>query len=140
AKKMAAEVTAMGGLWTAADLAAYQPIERKPIVFDYRGYQIITPPPPSAGGVTLRQIFAASEVLKLYQLPWDSAERIHLYVEALRRVYADRTQLMGDPAFVELPLKTLLDPSYIALRMADIDPRHATPSSKVGAGVEIEEK
>jgi gamma-glutamyltranspeptidase/glutathione hydrolase len=140
AKKMATEVTAMGGLWTVADLASYKPLERQPIVFDYRGYQIITPPPPSAGGITLRQIFAASEALKLYQMPWDSAERIHLYVEALRRVYADRTQLMGDPAFVDIPMKTLLDTSYITKRMADIDPKQATPSSKVGAGVALHEK
>jgi gamma-glutamyltranspeptidase/glutathione hydrolase len=137
---MASEVTAMGGLWTAADLAGYRAIERTPIVFDYRGYQIITTPPPSAGGVTLRQIFAASEVLRLYDLPWDSVDRIHLYVEALRRIYADRNQLIADPAFVDIPMKTLLDAGYITRRMADIDPKAATPSAKVGAGVALEEK
>ncbi|HZJ65432.1 MAG TPA: gamma-glutamyltransferase [Kofleriaceae bacterium] len=140
AKKMATEVTAMGGLWTAADLAGYRPIERKPIVFDYRGYQIITVPPPSAGGITVRQIFAASEALRLYEKPWDSVDRIHLYVEALRRIYADRNQLVGDPAFVDVPMKTLLDVSYMAKRMADVDLKAATPSSKVGAGVSLEEK
>jgi gamma-glutamyltranspeptidase/glutathione hydrolase len=140
AKKMATEVTAMGGLWSAADLASYHPIERKPIVFDYRGYQVITVPPPSAGGVTIRQILAASEVLKLYDMPWDSVDRIHLYAEALRRVYADRNQLVGDPAFVDVPMKTLLDVSYMAKRMADVDPKAATPSSKVAAGIELREK
>jgi gamma-glutamyltranspeptidase/glutathione hydrolase len=140
AKKMAAEVTAMGGLWTAADLAGYHAIERKPIVFDYRGYQIITVPPPSAGGITVRQIFAASEALRLYEKPWDSIDRIHLYVEALRRIYADRNQLVGDPAFVDVPMKTLLDVSYMAKRMSDVDMKAATPSSKVGAGVAMQEK
>jgi gamma-glutamyltranspeptidase/glutathione hydrolase len=140
ARKMASEVTAMGGLWTAADLAGYHAIERKPIVFDYRGYQIITAPPPSAGGITIRQIFAASETLKLYDMPWDSVDRIHLYVEALRRIYADRNQLVGDPGFVDVPMKTLLDVDYMAKRMADVDRQHATPSSQIKAGLELQEK
>jgi gamma-glutamyltranspeptidase/glutathione hydrolase len=140
AKKMATEVTAMGGLWTASDLAGYHAIERKPIVFDYRGYQIITAPPPSAGGITIRQIFAASEILKLYDMPWDSVDRIHLYVEALRRIYADRNQLVGDPSFVDVPMKTLLDVSYMGRRLADVDRKAATPSSKVAAGIELQEK
>ena len=140
AKKMASEVTAMGGLWTAADLAGYHAIERKPIVFDYRGYQIITAPPPSAGGITIRQIFAASENLKLYDMPWESVDRIHLYVEALRRIYADRNQLVGDPGFVDVPMKALLDVDYMAKRMADVDRQHATPSSRIKAGLELQEK
>jgi gamma-glutamyltranspeptidase / glutathione hydrolase len=140
AKKMATEVEKMGGLWTAADLAHYRAIERKPIVFEYRGHRIITMPPPSAGGVTLRQIFAASEALGLYAMPWDSPDRIHLYIEALRRVYADRNLLIADPGFIDVPMKTLLDPTYTAKRMAGVDKQHATPSSEVGAGVELKEK
>ncbi|HTE53438.1 MAG TPA: gamma-glutamyltransferase [Kofleriaceae bacterium] len=140
AAKLAGEVTKMGGLWTAADLAAYRPIERKPIVFDYRGYQIVTMPPPSAGGVTLRQIFAASEALELYSMPWDSVDRIHLYIEALRRVFADRNLLIADPAFVNIPMKTLLDPAYTKKRMADVNREKATPSAQVGAGAEVKEK
>src|SRR4029078_8804449 len=85
------------------------PIERQPIVCDYRGNTVITMPPPSAGGITLRQIMAASEILGLDKLDWDSVDRSHLYVEALRRVYADRNQLVADPAFVKVPMKTLLD-------------------------------
>jgi gamma-glutamyltranspeptidase/glutathione hydrolase len=140
AAKMAAEVKKMGGLWSTGDLAAYRAIERKPIVFDYRGNRVVTMPPPSAGGVTLRQIFGASEALKLYEMPWESPERIHLYVEALRRVYADRNQLIADPAFVDIPMKTLLDPDYMVKRLANVDRQRATPSSEVGAGVEIKEK
>jgi gamma-glutamyltranspeptidase / glutathione hydrolase len=140
AKKMAASVAAMGGLWTAADLAGYKPIERPPIVFDYHGHTIITMPPPSAGGVTLRQIFAASEILGIDKLDWDSVDRIHLYVEALRRVYADRNLLVADPAFVKVPMKTLLDVEYLKKRMADIHKERATSSKEIGAGIELEEK
>ena len=140
AKKMAASVAAMGGLWTAADLARYKPIEREPIVFEHRGHRIITMPPPSAGGITLRQIMAASEILGLDKLDWDSVDRIHLYVEALRRVYADRNQLVADPAFVKVPMKTLLDVGYLKKRMSDIQKDRATPSKEVGAGVELVEK
>jgi gamma-glutamyltranspeptidase/glutathione hydrolase len=139
AERMAARVREMGGIWTADDLANYQAVQREAVVFPYRGYQVITMPPPSAGGVVLRQILAASETLSLYSLPWDSVERIHLYVEALRRTYADRNQLVGDPAFVNVPLQQLLDIGYIGRRMANIDPKHATPSSEVGAGVQLKE-
>ncbi len=135
AKQMASSVKAMGGLWTAKDLASYRPVIRKPIVFDYRGHQIITMPPPSAGGVVLRQVLAAADTLDVEKLDWDSADRVHLYVEALRRTYADRNQLMGDPDFIKIPMEKLLDVSYMAKRMANVDPKRATPSSKVGAGV-----
>jgi gamma-glutamyltranspeptidase / glutathione hydrolase len=139
AERMAASVRELGGIWTAQDLAAYRAIERQPVVFPYRGHEVITMPPPSAGGVVLRQILAASEALSLERLEWDSVQRIHFYVEALRRTYADRNQLVGDPAFVNVPMQQLLDTHYIGERMATIDPAHATPSSEVGAGVQLKE-
>jgi gamma-glutamyltranspeptidase/glutathione hydrolase len=140
AKKLAAEMKKMGGIWTAGDLAGYKAIERKPIIFEYRGHRIVTMPPPSAGGVTLRQIFAASEALALHDMQWDSPDRIHLYIEALRRIYADRNLVIADPAFVDIPMKTLLDMTYMAKRLAGVNREKATPSSEVGAGVEIKEK
>jgi gamma-glutamyltranspeptidase/glutathione hydrolase len=139
AEKMASEVQAMGGLWTAEDLAGYKVVDREPLVFEYHGHEIITMPPPSAGGVVLRQILAASEVLGLAKLDWDGDARMHLYVEALRRIYADRNLLLGDPDFVDLPMQTLLDVSYMEKRMASIDPARATPSTEVRAGVELGE-
>jgi gamma-glutamyltranspeptidase / glutathione hydrolase len=139
ADRMAARVREMGGIWTSADLASYRAVQREPIIFEYRGHQVVTMPPPSAGGIVLRQILAASEALSLDRLPWDSVERIHYYVEALRRTYADRNHLVGDPAFVNIPLKQLLDVGYIGKRLANIDPKHATPSSEVGAGVQLKE-
>lgn len=136
AAEMAKQVVAMGGVWTTQDLAGYQAVERQPIVFSYRGHEIVTMPPPSAGGVVLRQILAAADSLSLHELDWDSSRRQHLYVEALRRTYADRNQLLGDPDFIKIPLSEILDTRYIARRMADIDPGRATPSSAVGSGVE----
>ena len=135
ARTLAARVAAMGGIWTAADLARYKAIEREPIRFSYHGHDIITMPPPSGGGITMRQILAASDALHLERLDWDSVDRIHLYVEALRRIYADSTQLLGDPGFVDIPLTTILDTGYIPKRMADIDRAKATPSSAIKSGV-----
>ncbi len=137
AERMAAEVTKAGGIWQAKDLAAYEAKAREPIVFDYRGYEIITMPPPSAGGVVLRQILAASEVLKMNEHPWRSPQEVHLYVEATRRTYADRNLLLADPDFVPLPMDKLLDVSYVTQRVADIDPNKATPSSEIGAGIPV---
>jgi gamma-glutamyltranspeptidase/glutathione hydrolase len=139
AEKMASEVQAMGGIWTAEDLAGYKVMVREPIAFSYHGHEIITMPPPSAGGVVLRQILAASDVLGLAKLDWDGDERMHLYVEALRRIYADRNLLLGDPDFVDMPMRTLLDVSYMEKRMADIAPAKATPSTEIRAGVELGE-
>ena len=135
ARTMAARVAAMGGLWSPEDLARYRPIERRPIRFTYHGHEILTMPPPSSGGVNLRQILAASDALHLERLRWDSVERIHLYVEALRRIFADSTQLLGDPGFVQIPLTSLLETKYIPQRLADIDPAKATPSSAIRTGV-----
>ncbi len=139
AEDAARKVQEMGGIWTAADLAAYTPVERTPLAFDYHGYHVVTMPPPSAGGVVLRQILAASDILEFANINWDSSERLHLYVEALRRIYADRNLLLGDPDFVDIPTETLLDVSYLKDRMADISAEKATPSSEVGAGVELRE-
>jgi gamma-glutamyltranspeptidase / glutathione hydrolase len=140
AQKMAKQVQAMGGLWTAQDLAGYRVVDRKPVMFEYRGNQVITMPPPSAGGITLRQVLGADEILGLKEMPWASVERIHLYIEALRRIYADRNLLVADPDFVKVPVDRLLDIKYLATRLGTIDHAHATPSADVGAGVEIEEK
>ncbi|HEU4580156.1 MAG TPA: gamma-glutamyltransferase [Polyangiaceae bacterium] len=139
AADMASKVKAMGGIWSAEDLASYKAIVREPIKFSYRGYDIVTMPPPSAGGVVLRQILAAAEYLQMYKLDWDSTARIHLYVESLRRTYADRNELIGDPDFVKIPLSELLDTRYVAKRMAGIDPKHATPSSEIKAGLQLKE-
>ncbi len=134
AERMAKEVKKAGGIWVAEDLRRYEPKWRTPIVFAYRGREVITMPPPSAGGVVLRQLLAASEAMKLESKPWRSADEIHLFAEAMRRTYADRNLLLGDPDHVAIPLEHLLDTTYVKGRLADVDPARATPSTKIGAG------
>ncbi len=135
ATKMAQENAAAGGIWTAEDLAGYRAVQRDPIVFDYNGHEIITMPPPSAGGVGLWQMLKAAESLKLAEKPWRSLDEVHLYVEIARRTYADRNMLLADPDFVDLPLTELLSSDYIEHRLSNIDPQHATPSSEIRAGI-----
>lgn len=135
AREMAEKVRVMGGIWTAEDLKKYRAIAREPIVFMYREHEIVTMPPPSAGGVVLRQLLAASEILEIYKHPWHSVDEIHLYVEAARRTYADRNFLLGDPAYVEIPLRRLLDPTYLRDRLKDVDLARATPSDRVNPGL-----
>ena len=139
AREMVEKVNAMGGIWTVEDLASYRVVVREPLVFDYRGHQVITMPPPSAGGLVLRHILAASEVLGLPALAWDSPDRIHLFVEASRRIHADRNSLLGDPAFVKIPMERLLDMRYMEQRMADVNRVRATPSSEIGSGIPVKE-
>lgn len=139
AEKMASEVQKLGGIWTAEDLANYEAVQREPLVFEYRGHEVIAMPPPSAGGVVLRQILAANEALSQHERTWHSPEQLHYYVETLRRTYADRNLLLGDPDFIKVPMQTLLDVSYIDKRVADIDPNKATDSETIGAGVPPQE-
>jgi gamma-glutamyltranspeptidase/glutathione hydrolase len=139
ARRLAQEVTRIGGIWSTEDLAAYQPIEREPIRFTYHGHEIVSMPPPSAGGINLRQILAGADTLRLERHAWESPERIHLYAEIMRRAFADSTAVMGDPGFVEVPRRALFDPAYARRRMADVDRRKATPSSAIGSGVPLQE-
>jgi gamma-glutamyltranspeptidase/glutathione hydrolase len=135
AERMVQGVKAIGGIWTSDDLRKYRAVERKPIVFDYRGVQVLSMPPPSSGGIVLRQILAASEILNMQAQPWRSVLGFHLYAEAARRAYADRSELLGDPDFVHVPVEQLTSFDYIKQRMSDIDPQHATPSSRVHGGI-----
>jgi gamma-glutamyltranspeptidase/glutathione hydrolase len=135
AAKLVRGVREAGGIWTEADLAGYATIEREPMRFAYRGHELVTMPLPSAGGIVMRQILHGCEVLDLARLPWHSVDEVHAYAEVARRAFADRNALLGDPAFVSAPVATLTDPAYIAKRMADIDPAHATPSSHIGPGL-----
>lgn len=139
ASAIATRMQALGGLWTTADLAQYKAIAREPIRFKYLGHDVITMPPPSGGGIGLRQILFASEQLEFRKYPVRSAQSVHLYIEATRRAFADRNEWLADPGFVKLPVAGLLDPNYIRQRMANIDPAHATPSSTVSAGAPREE-
>lgn len=136
AETMVREVKKAGGIWEKDDLKSYKALFRAPISFNYRGHEIVTMPLPSAGGIVLKQLLGASEILKLDQVPWRSADEVHLFAEAMRRTYADRNLLLGDPDFVKVPIDKLLDSTYLRDRLKDIDPKKATPSADIKAGVE----
>jgi gamma-glutamyltranspeptidase / glutathione hydrolase len=134
AETMVRDMKALGGMWVDDDFKRYRAVERTPVVFEYRGHQIISMPPPSSGGIVLRQILAASELLDMRANPWRSGSALHLYVEAARRAYADRNQLLGDPDFVHVPTERLTSLNYIRERMKDIDPSRATASDRISGG------
>nr|WP_295382798.1 gamma-glutamyltransferase [Pseudoxanthomonas sp.] len=126
ASKLIKGVKAEGGRWTAGELAAYQVREREPLKFKYRDWQITTAPPPSSGGVAIAQMLQILEGWDLAKL--DDVHRTHLTVEAMRRAFRDRTFYLGDPDFVDIPLKTLASRDYAAGLRATINPDKATPS------------
>ncbi|HMB82961.1 MAG TPA: gamma-glutamyltransferase [Terriglobales bacterium] len=128
ARELAAAIHKGGGLITAADLAAYEVKEREPIRGSYRGYDIISAPPPSSGGVALVEILNILEGFDLSKLGDRSADAIHLEVEAFRRVFYDRAEFMGDPDFAKIPVPQLIDKKYAAAWRDSIDPNHASVS------------
>ena len=126
ADKLLAGVKAEGGMWTAAELAGYRIRERAPLQFEYDGWQIVTAPPPSSGGIALAQMLQILEPWDLKAMP--QAQRTHLVVEAMRRAFRDRTFYLGDPDFVKVPQNTLASADYAAGLRASIHPSKATPS------------
>ena len=128
------EMQSGNGLISNADLKNYQSLWRKPIIGNYRGYQIITMPPPSSGGVALIQLLQGTEDYPIADWKHNSAKSVHLMAELERRVYADRAAYMGDPDFVDVPVDQLLDPRYNKKRFSNISLEKATPSSLISAG------
>jgi gamma-glutamyltranspeptidase/glutathione hydrolase len=132
AAKIAAGVQAAGGVMTADDLKDYRAIERTPVRGSYRGYDIVSMPPPSSGGVELVEML---NILEGYDLAHDDAtQTLFLMIEAMKRAYADRALFLGDPAAVQNPVARLISKSYAAAWRAGIDPARATPASEIRAG------
>jgi gamma-glutamyltranspeptidase / glutathione hydrolase len=127
AQKLVAAVRAAGGNWTLADLANYRAKERTPIVLNYRGYRIVTAPPPSSGGVAIAEILNILSGFDLSKM--DQVQRVHTIVEAMRRAFRDHNDYLGDPDFVKMPLDMLLSPYYADGLRQGILPDKATPSS-----------
>ena len=128
AQRIVAAVNATGGAWTASDLAGYAVKIREPLRFKYRGWDIVTAPPPSSGGVALAEMLQVLSAWDLKTL--DAATRVHLIVEAMRRAFRDRTFYLGDPDFVhDMPLQRLLSPYYADGLRAGISMDKATPSA-----------
>jgi gamma-glutamyltranspeptidase / glutathione hydrolase len=131
AKLLAADMQAHGGLITLADLKEYKAIERPPLTGKYRGYDILTSPPPSSGGVGILQMLGVLEGTDYYKAGAGSAAVTHMLAETMRRYFADRSEHMGDPDFFKVPITTLLNPRYITSLRDSIDPNHATPSASI---------
>jgi gamma-glutamyltranspeptidase / glutathione hydrolase len=131
ARLLAADMKAHGGLITLDDLKSYKAIERTPLTGKYRGYDILTSPPPSSGGVGILQMLGVLEGTDYYKAGAGSAAELHMLAETMRRYFADRSEHMGDPDFFKVPISTLLNPRYIISLRDSIDPHHATPSTQI---------
>ncbi len=136
AKLIVAEMKRGGGLITLKDLEDYGSVIRDPVYGTYRGYEIISMGPASSGGVALVQLLNILEGYNLAQYGWNSSKTVHRLAEAMRRVYADRAEFLGDPDFVKVPVAWLTSKEYAAERRAAIDSEKATPSSLVSHGVQ----
>ncbi len=126
---------ANGGLLRREDFLRYRTEQEKPVRCAYRGFTIVSAPPPSSGGTTLCEILNILEGFPMGKLGFHSAASVHDMVEAMRRAYADRNTYLGDPAFVKNPLDRLLSPPYAAKLRAEIATDRATPSSEVHPGL-----
>jgi gamma-glutamyltranspeptidase/glutathione hydrolase len=131
AKQLAAFMAANGGLITAADLAAYAPKERTPLRGSYRGYEIVTSPPPSSGGVVLLETLNILSGYDLGKLGDRTPAQMHLIVEAFRRAYMDRNEYLGDPDYTEMPIAGIADVKYAAAWRTGIDAMKPTPSAEL---------
>ncbi len=125
------------GLITKDDLADYKAVWRAPIVADWNGYQVITAPPPSSGGVGLVQMLRMKSDLAptFDNVSDDSAQYIHLVAEIEKRVFADRATYLGDPDFFTIPVSQLIDPAYLKKRAAEVNPTAITPTQSVRPGL-----
>ncbi|SFJ21361.1 gamma-glutamyltransferase [Bradyrhizobium sp. Gha] len=128
AEKIAKAVSDAGGIMTPADLKAYQAVIRTPVRGTYRGYDIVSMPLPSSGGVVLLETLNMLEGFQLADLKQGSPASLHLLIEAMKRAYADRARYLGDPAFVNAPIDRLIAKDYAAKLRAGISTERATPS------------
>lgn len=135
ARLIVEEMKRGGGIITEDDLMAYQAVEREPVVFDYKGYEIITMGLPSSGGIVVQQMMEMIKPYPLKEYGFHSKEAISLMVEVERRAYADRTEYLGDPDFVDVPVARLLDTAYVRSRMNDFTPFKASKSKDIKAGL-----
>jgi gamma-glutamyltranspeptidase/glutathione hydrolase len=134
ARLLAEDMAAHGGLITLDDLKNYKVFERQPTTGSYKGYTIISAPPPSSGGVGILQMLGMFEGSGYEKHGAGSAATVHFMAEAMRRYFADRSEFMGDPEFYPVPVTRLLDPRYIEDRRRSINPAKATPSYQIRPG------
>nr|MDQ2733917.1 gamma-glutamyltransferase [Pseudomonadota bacterium] len=138
-RAIVASSKAGAGLLTQADLEQYKTRELAPVECDYRGFHIVSAPPPSSGGVVICEILNILEGYPLKEWGFRSAQAVHVQIEAMRHAYLDRNSYLGDPDFVKNPLDRLLDKAYAAKIRAAIDPARAGVSKDLKPGVEPHE-
>lgn len=126
------------GLITKADLAAYKAVWREPLTAKWRGYDVITAPPPSSGGIALMQLLLMKQDLapRFKGVALNDPQYVHLLAEIEKRVYADRAEYLGDPDFVKVPVSNLIDPAYVARRAREVNPDRPSATKAVSPGLE----
>jgi gamma-glutamyltranspeptidase/glutathione hydrolase len=134
AQLIAADMKRHNGLLTLEDLHGYVAKERQPLRGNYRGYEVISMPPPSSGGAVLIEMLNILEGYDFKKMDWASSARYHLMTEAMRRAFADRAEYMGDTDFVKVPIAGLVDKKYAAQLRNTINPERASTSEQVKAG------
>jgi gamma-glutamyltranspeptidase/glutathione hydrolase len=134
ARLIAADMKASGGIITERDLKEYEPTVRQPLKGTYRGYEILTMPPPSSGGAVLLEMLNMLETFKLDDMQAGSSDYLHLLIEVQRRAFADRAEYMGDADFVKVPVEGLTSKKYASELVRTINAEKATPSSDIKAG------
>ena len=122
-----------GGLFTKADLEQYRVRALEPVACDYRGYHIVSAPPPSAGGVVLCEMLGVLQGYDLRAMGFHSADAVHVMTEAMRHGFYDRNNRLGDPDFIHNPVAALIDPAYAARIRTTINPLRATPSAALAS-------
>lgn len=134
AKYIVEEMKRGGGIITLEDLKNYEAKVRIPLKFQYRGYEVISTPPPSSGGLILAQVLRMISPFPVSDMGFHSPLSIHLIAEAERRSFADRAKYMGDPDFWKVPDSALINNRYLMQRMSDFNPDSATPSVLINEG------
>jgi gamma-glutamyltranspeptidase/glutathione hydrolase len=132
--RIAADMTANGGLITLEDLKGYRAHVREPVRGTYRGYEIVSMPPPSSGGVHLLQLLNILEGYPIAYLGHNGAESIHLMTEAMKLAYADRSKYLGDPDFTRVPVNALISKTYAESLRATINRHWARPADQIAPG------
>ncbi|MCE3247419.1 MAG: ggt [Geminicoccaceae bacterium] len=133
-EKIVAEVERAAGHLTIDDLRAYRPAVRAPVRGSYRGYEVVSMPPPSSGGVHIIQILNTLEDLPIGFLGHNGAETIHLMAEAMKYAYADRSAYLGDPDFIDVPVAALTSKAYAKEIRGRISTGRAAPAAEIGPG------
>ncbi len=134
AKLIADDMKAHNGLITLDDLRGYKAVERVPLTNTYRGYPVISMPPPSSGGIAMFQVLNILEAYDIRGMGYNSAAKYHVLTEAMRRAFADRSHFLGDPDFVKVPVSQLIDKKYADVLRSTIDLTKASKSVDIKHG------